>query len=87
MSVQSITGALPFTPGGAGAQQALLVATLGGASHAVVLSYSVGQQLAVTAWSVMLAFAALIYFFRVSDWRTLVREGEAARARTEAGQG
>jgi uncharacterized membrane protein YbhN (UPF0104 family) len=83
MSVQSITGALPFTPGGAGAQQALLVATLGGASHAAVLAYSVGQQLAVTAWSVMLAFAALIYFFRVSDWRDLIREGEAARA--EAG--
>jgi glycosyltransferase 2 family protein len=83
MSVQSITGALPFTPGGAGAQQALLVATLGGASNAVVLSYSVGQQLAVTAWSVLLAFLALFYFFRVSNWRDLIREGEAARA--EAG--
>ena len=30
MSVQAISGALPFTPGGAGAQQALLVATLSG---------------------------------------------------------
>jgi uncharacterized membrane protein YbhN (UPF0104 family) len=84
MSVQSITGALPFTPGGAGAQQALLVATLGGASHSVVLSYSVGQQLAVTAWSVMLAFAALFYVFRISDWRALVREGEAARAHADS---
>ncbi len=80
MSVQSITGALPFTPGGAGAQQALLVATLGGASNAVVLSYSVGQQLAVTAWSVTLALAALVYVFRISSWRALVREGESARA-------
>ena len=52
MSVQAITGALPFTPGGAGAQQALLVATLEGPTYAVVLAYSVGQQLAVTAWSV-----------------------------------
>jgi uncharacterized membrane protein YbhN (UPF0104 family) len=85
MSVQSITGALPFTPGGAGAQQALLVATLEGASRTVVLAYSVGQQLAVTAWSVAVAFAALIYFFRVSDWRALIREGEAARAEAEAG--
>ena len=87
MSVQSITGALPFTPGGAGAQQALLVATLEGASRTVVLAYSVGQQLAVTAWSVALAFAALIYFFRVSDWRDLIREGEAARARASAEAG
>jgi uncharacterized membrane protein YbhN (UPF0104 family) len=89
MSVQAISGALPFTPGGVGAQQALLVATLGGASHAVILAYSVGQQLAVTAWSVLLAFAALFYVFRVSDWRTLIREGETARtqASAEAGPG
>ncbi|OLE36087.1 MAG: hypothetical protein AUG48_08620 [Actinobacteria bacterium 13_1_20CM_3_68_9] len=84
MSVQSISGALPFTPGGAGAQQALLVATLGGASHAVVLSYSVGQQLAVTAWGLVIAFVALFYVFRVSDWRDLVREGEAARAQVDS---
>jgi uncharacterized membrane protein YbhN (UPF0104 family) len=83
MSVQSITGALPFTPGGVGAQQALLVATLGGVSHALVLSYSVGQQLITTVWSVAIAFIALVLFFRTSDWRRLVREGEAARA--EAG--
>jgi uncharacterized membrane protein YbhN (UPF0104 family) len=80
MSVQSISGALPFTPGGAGAQQALLVATLGGASHAAVLSYSVGQQLAVIVWGLLIAFGALLYAFRIRDWRALVREGEAARA-------
>ena len=85
MSVQSISGALPFTPGGAGAQQALLVATLEGTSRTIVLAYSVGQQLAVTAWSVLLAFAALLYFFRVRDWRTLIREGESARAQTGSG--
>lgn len=85
MSVQSISGALPFTPGGAGAQQALLVATLEGTSRVVVLAYSVGQQLAVTAWSVLVAFAALIYFFRISDWRSLIREGEAARTQADSG--
>ena len=80
LSIQSISGALPFTPGGAGAQQALLVATLGGASHAAVLSYSVGQQLAVIAWGLLIAFGALLYISRVSGWRALIREGEAARA-------
>lgn len=84
MSVQSISGALPFTPGGAGAQQALLVATLGGASRAVILSYSVGQQLAVTAWSVLLAFLSLFYVLRISRWRDLLRESEAARAQAGA---
>lgn len=80
MSVQAITGALPFTPGGVGAQQALLVATLAGASRTQVLSYSVGQQLAVTAWSVGLAILVLIFVFRITDWRRLVREGESAQA-------
>ncbi len=80
MSVQAISGALPFTPGGAGAQQALLVATLhGGASRTAVLSYSVGQQIVVTAWSVAVAFAALFLVFRITDWRGLIREGEAAQ--------
>lgn len=80
MSVQAISGALPFTPGGAGAQQALLVATLHGASRTAVLSFSVGQQIAVTAWSVAVAFAALFFVFRTTDWRGLVREGETAQA-------
>jgi uncharacterized membrane protein YbhN (UPF0104 family) len=80
MSVQSISSALPFTPGGVGAQQALLVATLHGAPRAVVLSYSVGQQIAVTAWSVAVGFLALVIVFRGQSWRKLLREGEAARA-------
>jgi uncharacterized membrane protein YbhN (UPF0104 family) len=84
MSVQSITGALPFTPGGVGAQQALLVATLGGVSRTVILSFSVGMQLATTAWSVAIAFLALMLFFRTGDWRRLIREGDAARAQVDS---
>ena len=80
MSVQAIAGALPFTPGGAGAQQALLVATLTGPSRSAVLAYSVGQQAAVTVWSVIVAAAALVFVFRTRDWRGLLREGQEARA-------
>ncbi len=79
MSVHAIAGALPFTPGGAGAQQALLVATLTGPSRSAVLAYSVGQQAAVTVWSVVIAIAALIFVFRTRDWRGLLREGQEAR--------
>ena len=78
-SVLAISGAVPFTPGGVGAQQALLVATLAGASRAAVLAYSVGQQIALTAWSLLVAFGTLLLVFRVTDWRRLVREGKAAR--------
>jgi len=80
MSVQAIAGALPFTPGGVGAQQALLVATLSGPSRSAVLAYSVGQQAAVTVWSLALAVASLMFVFRTRDWRGLLREGRAARA-------
>jgi uncharacterized membrane protein YbhN (UPF0104 family) len=85
MSVQAISGALPFTPGGAGAQQALLVVALDGPTYAAVLAYSVGQQLAVTIWSVVIAVAALTVEFRTRDWRTLIREGREAQA--ESGPG
>ncbi len=82
MSVQAITGALPFTPGGAGAQQALLVVALDGPTYAAVLAYSVGQQLAVTIWSVVIAAAAMVLIFRTRDWRTLIREGRQAQTET-----
>jgi uncharacterized membrane protein YbhN (UPF0104 family) len=76
MSVQAISNVIPFTPGGAGAQQALLVATLSGPSRAAVLSYSVGTQIAMAAWSVVLAFLAILLVFRTTDWRGLIRQAE-----------
>ncbi len=82
MSVQAIAGALPFTPGGAGAQQALLVATLSGPTRSAVLAYSVGQQAAVTVWSLAIAIAAMFFVFRTRDWRGLLREGQEARGTT-----
>ena len=63
MAVESVAKALPFTPGGAGAQRALLVATLKGPSAAAVLSFSVGQGLAVAVWAVVLAFVSLAAVF------------------------
>jgi uncharacterized membrane protein YbhN (UPF0104 family) len=79
MCVQAITGALPFTPGGAGAQQALLVVALHGPTYAAVVAYSVGQQLSVTVWSVAIAFITLGVVFRAWDLRRVIREGREAR--------
>jgi uncharacterized membrane protein YbhN (UPF0104 family) len=73
MSVQTVATLLPLTPGGAGAQQALLVATLVGPGPIAVLTYSVGQQIAVAAWTVILGALALIFVFRTTDWRRLIR--------------
>ena len=76
MSVQAIANIVPFTPGGAGAQQALLVATLTGPSRTAVLSFSVGTQIAMAAWSVVLGFAAILLVFRTADWRGLIRQAQ-----------
>lgn len=76
MSVQAIANVIPFTPGGAGAQQALLVATLHGPSRTAVLSFSVGTQIAMAAWSVVLGFAAILLVFRTTDWRGLIKQAQ-----------
>jgi len=76
MSVQAIANIVPFTPGGAGAQQALLVATLSGPSRTAVLSFSVGTQIAMAAWSVVLGFAAMLLVFRTADWRGLIKQAQ-----------
>jgi len=73
MSVQAVSTLLPLTPGGAGAQQALLVAALVGPGPIAVLTYSVGQQIAIAAWTVILGALALIFVFRTTDWRRLLR--------------
>jgi uncharacterized membrane protein YbhN (UPF0104 family) len=76
MSVQAIANVVPFTPGGAGAQQALLVATLHGPTRTAVLSFSVGTQIAMAAWSVVLGFTAILLVFKTTDWRGLIREAQ-----------
>jgi uncharacterized protein (TIRG00374 family) len=85
MSVQAIANIVPFTPGGAGAQQALLVATLHGPSRAAVLSFSVGTQIAMAAWSVVLGFGAILLVFRTTDWRGLIRQAQEDADRDDGG--
>ncbi|MBS1879289.1 MAG: flippase-like domain-containing protein [Actinobacteria bacterium] len=89
MSCQAIANIIPFTPGGAGAQQALLVATLNGPTRAAVLSFSVGTQIAMAAWSIVLGFTAILLVFRTTDWRGLIRQAQedADRDGEESGDG
>ena len=52
------------------------MATLNGPSRAAVLSFSVGTQIAMAAWSVVLGFAAILLVFRTTDWRGLIRQAQ-----------
>ena len=80
-AVQVISAALQVTPGGAGVQQALFVAVFSGiASDTAVAAYSVGQQIALSIFTLGLAFAAMTLIFRTRGFRQLIRDAKAARA-------
>jgi uncharacterized protein (TIRG00374 family) len=86
--VGQIAGAVPFTPGGAGVQQALLVKVFAAsAPTAVVAAYSVGQQIAIAAFTAVLGLGAVVFIFRFRSFREVLAAGRAHRqAEREAGR-
>ncbi len=80
-AVSQVAGAVPLTPGGAGVQQALLVKVFAGsASTAVVAAYSVGQQIAIAAFTALAGLAAVIFIFRFRSFGEVLHAGRASRA-------
>lgn len=85
LGCSAVAAIVPFTPGGAGVQQALLVKVFAGsAAGATVAAYSVGQQIAIGAFSLALGFAALFFVFGFRSFKAVVAEGKAARAAERA---
>jgi uncharacterized membrane protein YbhN (UPF0104 family) len=84
LGTNAVAAIVPFTPGGAGVQQAILVKVFGGSS--VVAAYSVGQQIAIGAFSLAVGFAALVTIFKFRSFRDAIAQGRAARV-TDDGAG
>jgi uncharacterized protein (TIRG00374 family) len=85
--VAAVSSLVPLTPGGAGVQQALLVKVFAGsAAGATVAAYSVGQQIAIGAFSAGLGFVALASIFRLRSFREVIRRGQDDQAAAEAAQ-
>jgi uncharacterized membrane protein YbhN (UPF0104 family) len=81
LGVNAVAALVPFTPGGAGVQQALLVKVFGGtAAGATVAAYSVGQQIAIAATTFGVGFAAIFFIFRFRSFREVIDAGRAARS-------
>jgi len=79
-AVGQVAGAVPFTPGGAGVQQALLVKVFSGtAPTAVVAAYSVGQQIAIAAFTAGLGLGAVIFIFRFRSFKEVLFAGRASQ--------
>jgi uncharacterized membrane protein YbhN (UPF0104 family) len=84
LAVQVVASVFPFTPGGAGVQQAILLAVFAGNPN--VASFSVGQQIATAVLSAALGFGALVFIFRFKSFREVLERGREHR-RAEAGGG
>jgi uncharacterized membrane protein YbhN (UPF0104 family) len=80
LGVNAVAAVVPFTPGGAGVQQALLVRVFSGtAAGATVAAYSVGQQIAIGAWTLLVGFLALFFIFRIRSFKEAIRLGREHR--------
>jgi uncharacterized membrane protein YbhN (UPF0104 family) len=85
--VAAVSSLIPLTPGGAGVQQALLVKVFAGsATAATVAAYSVGQQIAIAAFSAGLGFVALALVFRMRSFKEVIRLGREDRDRQQAAE-
>ncbi len=82
LAVQVVASVFPFTPGGAGVQQALLLTIF--ADNANVAAFSVGQQIATAVLSSVLGFAALVLIFRFKSFREVMTRGREHRRREAA---
>jgi uncharacterized membrane protein YbhN (UPF0104 family) len=77
LGVQVVASVFPFTPGGAGVQQALLITIFAHAKE--VAAFSVGQQIATAALAGVLGFAALVLVFRFRSFREVIQRGREHR--------
>ena len=81
LGVNAVSAAVPFTPQGAGVQQALLVQVFRGtAAGSTVAAYSVGQQIAIGALTFGIGFVALVFIFRVRSFKEVIALGREDRA-------
>jgi uncharacterized membrane protein YbhN (UPF0104 family) len=78
MGGNSIANTVSVTPGGVGVNQAANVAALGNVTDAATATaYSLGQQLAVTAWNIGFAIVLVIWAFGWVGGRELVETSYA----------
>jgi uncharacterized membrane protein YbhN (UPF0104 family) len=77
LGVNAVAALVPFTPGGAGVQQALLVKVFGGSAG--VAAYSVGQQITIAALTFLIGLASVVWIFRFRSFKEVIAAGRASR--------
>jgi uncharacterized membrane protein YbhN (UPF0104 family) len=85
LGVNAVSALVPFTPQGAGVQQALLAKVFAdSASGATVAAYSVGQQVAIAVFTFGVGFLAMAFIFRMRSFREVIRRGKEEREAEKA---
>jgi len=77
LGVQVVASVFPFTPGGAGVQQALLLVIF--SHNPDVAAFSVGQQIATAVLTSALGFGALVFIFRFKSFKEVIARGREHR--------
>jgi uncharacterized membrane protein YbhN (UPF0104 family) len=85
-TTMSLSTALPFTPGGVGTEQALIVYVFqGDAPTSTLLSFSIGMKIVLTVVNVAVGFLAILVMLRTFDWRRHTqRDAEAIERGADA---
>jgi uncharacterized membrane protein YbhN (UPF0104 family) len=79
--INAVAALMPFTPGGAGVQQAFMVKVFAGAATgATVAAYSVGQQIAIAVVCLAVGFVALVRIFGFRSFKEVIRAGKDHRS-------
>ena len=78
MGGNSIANTVSVTPGGVGVNQATNVAALDDVTDAATATaYSLGQQLAITAWNIAFAVVLVVWAFGWTGGKLLVEQSYA----------
>jgi uncharacterized membrane protein YbhN (UPF0104 family) len=78
--INAVAALMPFTPGGAGVQQAFMVKVFAAsATGATVAAYSVGQQIAIAVICLGVGFVALVKIFGFRSFKEVIRAGKEHR--------
>jgi uncharacterized membrane protein YbhN (UPF0104 family) len=84
-TVDSLATLLPFSPGGAGTKQGLLVYVLRGqASSSQLLAFSVGTNIAIVVFNVVVAAVAVFLMLRTLRLGQIIGRAKASRESEEA---
>lgn len=81
LTANAVAAIFPFTPGGAGVVQAMMLELFkGSVAGTTIAAYGVGQQATIAIVSLAVGFIALAWVFEIRSFREVIERGRADRA-------